>query len=62
MVRISSTMTDGPGGILFPMEAGGPMQGICRVDEWADVHVYSLDGWAEGIIKYCIRRVGPDTY
>jgi hypothetical protein len=89
MATISSTMTDGPGGKLFPMEAGGPMQGICRVNEWADVHEYSvdgwaevvvykvgtwyhihrwaqtdikLDGWAEGIIKYCIRRVGPDTY
>ncbi|KAG2357355.1 hypothetical protein BDR07DRAFT_1380152 [Suillus spraguei] len=22
---------------IFPMTAGGPMQGICRVDEWADV-------------------------
>ncbi|KAG1808807.1 hypothetical protein EV424DRAFT_1350238 [Suillus variegatus] len=29
-------MTDGPGGKLFLMEAGGPMQGIYRVDEWAD--------------------------
>jgi hypothetical protein len=25
MIDISSTMTDGPGGILFPMEAGGPI-------------------------------------
>ena len=40
MIKIFSTMTDGPGGKLFPMEAGGPMQGIYRVDEWADVHEY----------------------
>ena len=40
MIKISSTMTDGPGGKLFPMEAGGPMQGIYRVDEWADVNEY----------------------
>jgi hypothetical protein len=40
MIKIFSTMTDGPGGKLFPMEAGGPMQGIYRVDEWADVNEY----------------------
>jgi hypothetical protein len=50
MAKISSTMTDGPGGKLFLMEAGGPMQGICRVNEWADVHEYSVDGWAEVVV------------
>jgi hypothetical protein len=58
MAKISSTMTDGPGGKLFPMEAGGPMQGICRVNEWADVHEYLVDGWAE-VVGYnadgCIK-------
>jgi hypothetical protein len=51
-------MTDGPGGILFPMQAGGPMQGICKVDEWADVHAYSVDGWVEVVGYYvdgCIK-------
>jgi hypothetical protein len=43
-------MTDGLGGKLFPMEAGGPMQGICRVNEWADVHEYSVDGWAKVVV------------
>ncbi|KAG1794528.1 uncharacterized protein HD556DRAFT_1307911 [Suillus plorans] len=37
-------MTDGPGGKLFPMEAGGPMQGIYRVDGWAEVVGYYADG------------------
>ena len=45
-------LTDGLGGILFPMEAGGPMCGICRVDEWADGHEYSIDGWAEVVGYY----------
>jgi hypothetical protein len=47
MAKISLTMTDGLGGKLFLMEVGGPMQGICRVNEWADVHEYSVDGWAK---------------
>jgi hypothetical protein len=58
MVRISLTMTDGLGGILFLMQAGGPMQGICKVDEWADVHEYSVDGWAEVVgynVDGCIK-------
>jgi hypothetical protein len=44
MIKLSSTMTDG--GKLFPTEVGGPMQGIYRVDEWANVHEYLIDGWA----------------
>jgi hypothetical protein len=44
MAEISSTMTDGPGRKLFLMEAGGPMQGICRVNEWAKVVGYNADG------------------
>jgi len=74
MVKVSSTMMDGPGGyhyqwrwvgpsgyilnynrwaggILFLMEAGGPMCGIRRVDEWANGHEYSIDGWAE-VVEY----------
>jgi hypothetical protein len=39
------------GGILFPMEAGGPMSGIHRVDEWANGHEYSIDGWAK-VVEY----------
>jgi hypothetical protein len=58
MVKIFSTMMDGPGGKLFLMEAGGPMQGICRVNEWTNVHEYLVDGWAE-VIGYnadgCIK-------
>jgi hypothetical protein len=58
MAKISSTMTDGLGGKLFPMKAGGPMQGICRVNEWADVHEYLVDGWAQ-VVGYnadgCIK-------
>jgi hypothetical protein len=38
-------------GILFPMEVGGLMCGICRVDEWADGHEYSIDRWAE-VVEY----------
>jgi hypothetical protein len=45
-------MMDGPGVILFPMEAGGPMWGICRVDEWANGHEYSIDGWVEVVGYY----------
>ncbi|KAG1784675.1 uncharacterized protein HD556DRAFT_1314889 [Suillus plorans] len=45
-------MNDGPGGILFLMEAGGPMWGICRVDEWADGHGYSIDGWTKVVGYY----------
>jgi hypothetical protein len=58
MVEISSFMMDGPGGILFPMTVGGPMQGICRVDEWADVHEYLVDRWAEVVgyhVDGCIK-------
>jgi hypothetical protein len=74
MVKVSSTMMDGPGeyhyqwrwvgpsgyilnydrwagGILFLMEAGGPMCGIHRVDEWANGHEYSIDGWAK-VVEY----------
>jgi hypothetical protein len=62
MVEISSLMTDGPGGILFPMTAGGPMQGICRVDEWADVHEYPVDGWAEVVRYYVDGCTKVDVY
>jgi hypothetical protein len=62
MVKISSTMTDGPGGILFLMEVGGLMQGVCRVDEWADVHQYSVDGWAEVAGYYVDGCIKVDVY
>ncbi|KAG1788848.1 uncharacterized protein HD556DRAFT_1311768 [Suillus plorans] len=65
MLEISSTMMDGPGGILFLMEAGGPMWGICRVDEWADGHGYSIDGWAKVVGYYvdgCTKTGGPTYY
>jgi hypothetical protein len=43
---------------IIPDGGGGPMQGICRVNEWADVHEYSVDGWAE-VVGYnadgCIK-------
>jgi hypothetical protein len=55
-------MTDGPGVILFPMEAGGPMWGICRVDEWADGHEYSIDGWAEVVGYYVDGCTKVDMY
>ena len=55
-------MTDGPGVILFPMEASGPMWGICRVDEWADGHQYSIDGWAEVVGYYVDRCTKVDVY
>ncbi|KAG1794242.1 uncharacterized protein HD556DRAFT_1308291 [Suillus plorans] len=54
--------TDGPGGKLFPMEAGGPMQGIYRVDEWADVHEYSVDGWAGVVGYYADGCIKVDVY
>jgi hypothetical protein len=58
MTKISLTLMDGPGEKLFPMEAGGPMQGICRVNKWANVHEYSVDGWAK-VVGYnadgCIK-------
>ncbi|KAG1786964.1 hypothetical protein EV424DRAFT_1356652 [Suillus variegatus] len=62
MMKISSTMTDGPGGKLFPMEAGGPMQGIYRVDEWADVNEYLVDGWAEVVGYYADGCIKVDVY
>ena len=55
-------MTDGPGGILFPMEAGGPMWGICTVDEWANGYQYSIDGWAEVVGYYVDGCTNVDVY
>jgi hypothetical protein len=37
---------------ISPMEVGECMQGICRVDEWADGHEYSLDKWADVVGYY----------
>ncbi|KAG1779851.1 hypothetical protein EV702DRAFT_1043257 [Suillus placidus] len=51
-------MTDGLEVILFLMEASGPIWGICRVDEWAHGHEYSIDGWAEVVGYY----VDGDVY
>ncbi|KAG1737437.1 hypothetical protein EDB19DRAFT_1829540 [Suillus lakei] len=62
LVEISSTMTDGPGVILFLMEASGPMWGICRVDEWANGHQYSIDGWAEVVGYYVDGCTKVDVY
>ncbi|KAG1806380.1 uncharacterized protein HD556DRAFT_1302870 [Suillus plorans] len=55
-------MTDGLGGKLFLMEAGGPMQGIYRVDEWADVHGYLVDGWAKVVGYYADGCIKVDVY
>jgi hypothetical protein len=62
MIKISSTMTDGLGGKLFPMEVGGPMQGIYRVDEWAHAHEYSVDGRAEVVGYYADGCIKADVY
>ncbi|KAG1835883.1 hypothetical protein DFJ58DRAFT_847297 [Suillus subalutaceus] len=61
---ISSTVTDGPGVLLFPMETGWPRWGICKVDGWADGHEFSIDGLAEVVGYYvdgCTKTGGP-TY
>ena len=63
MLCISPMLTDGPGGILFPMETGGPIYAdiiyILEDVGWADVMVYCIDGWAEGVVEYVLyRRVG----
>ncbi|KAG1729392.1 hypothetical protein EDB19DRAFT_1832434 [Suillus lakei] len=42
--------------------ASGPMWGICRVDEWADGHQYSIDGWAEVVGYYVDRCTKVDVY
>ena len=55
-------MTDGLGGILFPMETGGPMWGICTVDEWAEGHEYSIDRWAEVVGYYVDGCTNVDVY
>jgi hypothetical protein len=61
MVKISSTITDELGGILFLMEVGGPMQGISyRVDEWAEVVGYYVDGCIK-VDVYQIDRYMNDT-
>jgi hypothetical protein len=62
MAKISLTITDGPGGKLFPMEVGGPMQGICRVNEWVDVYEYSVDGWAEVVGHNADGCIKVDVY
>ncbi|KAG2354991.1 hypothetical protein BDR07DRAFT_1464764 [Suillus spraguei] len=44
------------------MTAGGPMQGICRVDEWANVHEYPVDGWAEVVGYHVDGCIKVDVY
>ncbi|KAG1811601.1 hypothetical protein EV424DRAFT_1349619 [Suillus variegatus] len=52
MIKISSTMTDGPGGKLFPMEA----------DRWAEVVGYYADGCIKVDVYEIDGWVGPDAY
>ena len=57
MLCISPMLTDGPGGILFPMETGGPIYAdiiyILEDVGWADVMVYCIDGWADVQEVFC---------
>ncbi|KAG2046783.1 kinase-like protein [Suillus hirtellus] len=53
---------DEPGGKLFPMEAGGPMQEIYRVDEWAELVEYYADGCMKVDVYEIDRQVVPDTF
>ncbi|KAG1851354.1 hypothetical protein F4604DRAFT_2045887 [Suillus subluteus] len=62
MVDMSSTVMDGPGVLLFPMETGGPRWGICEVDGWADGREFSIDRSAEVVGYYVGGCTKVDMY